>query len=150
MRRAVRIEAAGSWPAGEAVASVTLAFDERHRRRIRLTDDRGEDFLLDLEAPALLAQGDGMALDEGGYIEVRAADEPVADIQCEDATHAARLAWHIGNRHAPVQLLGEAALRIGDDHVLVGMVEGLGGKVRRHMAPFAPEPGAYEGGGHGH
>ncbi len=150
MRRAVHVKLSGSWPTGATVASVTLAFEDRHRRRIRLADDGGEDFLLDLEAPVLLADGDGLVLDDGGIIEVRAADEAVADIQCADGMHAARIAWHIGNRHTPVQVLGEDALRIGDDHVLVHMAEGLGGEVTRRLAPFVPEPGAYAGSGHEH
>ena len=150
MRRAIAVKPSGSWPNEEAVASVTLAFEERHRRRVRLNDDTGEGFLLDLEKPALLGDGDGLTLDAGGIIRVLVAHEPVANIQCDDGIHAARLAWHIGNRHTPVQVLGDGALRIGDDHVLVHMVEGLGGRVTRHLAPFDPEPGAYAGGDHGH
>jgi urease accessory protein len=68
----------------------------------------------------------------------------------------ARFAWHIGNRHAPVQVLSDGSLRIRDDHVLVAMLEGLGASVVRRRAPFSPEPGAYarnghdKGHGHGH
>ena len=150
MRRATHIHRAGEWPAESAAATVTLAFDDRHRRRIRMTDDAGEPFLLDLPEAALMADCDGLALLDGGYIRVRAADEAVADIEGESPAHTARLAWHIGNRHTPVQVLPDGVLRIRDDHVLVAMAEGLGAKVVRRMAPFSPEPGAYAGGGHAH
>lgn len=69
---------------------------------------------------------------------------------CGSADTCARIAWHLGNRHIPIQILFECSLRIQDDHVLVHMVEGLGARVRRHEAPFTPEPGAYAGGGHSH
>lgn len=149
MRRATHHCPAGSWPPQAAIATATLAFDDRHRRRISLADDSGALFLLDLPAAALLADGDGLALDSGGYIRVRAAEEPVIDIGGDNAAHVARLAWHIGNRHVPLQVLPDGRLRIRDDHVLAAMLEGLGAMVEHKRAPFAPEPGAYAS-GHGH
>ena len=156
MRRATEIRTRGSWPSEQAVATVTLDFDDRHRRRIRLVDDGGRDFLLDLEEARMMGDGDGLRLSDGGFIRVVAADEAVADVSGSSPAHAARLAWHIGNRHAPVQVLPDGALRIRDDHVLVAMLEGLGASVVRRRAPFSPEPGAYArnghdyGHGHGH
>ena len=151
MRRATQHVAADQWTTDSAVATVTLVFDDRHRRRFRFIDDGGEPFLLDLANAMVLGEGDGLKLESGGIIAVRAADEDVADITAANAAHAARLAWHIGNRHTPVQVLDDGTLRIRDDHVLVAMVEGLGGQVIRRRTPFAPEPGAYAGeGGHGH
>lgn len=152
MQRAIDVKPSGHWtPTGER--SVTLPFDERHRRRIRMTDDQGAAFLLDLADARLLADGDGLVLEDGGVIAVRAAPEPVADIECADAVTAARIAWHIGNRHTPMQVLADGRLRIHDDHVMVHMVEGLGARVTRRRAPFEPEGGAYASGhsqGHGH
>lgn len=154
MRRAISVMPSGSWNGGVS-ATVTLAFDERHRRRIRMIDDAGEPFLLDLPDAVQLADGDGLALEGGGVIAVKAAPEPVAEIRCRDAETAARIAWHIGNRHTPLQVLAEGRLRIRDDHVLVAMVEGLGATVARLSAPFEPEGGAYanaasQGTGHRH
>lgn len=152
MRRAIEVKRAGSW-AGAAAGFVTLAFDDRHKRRLRMADDLGEPFLLDLAEATLLADGDGLVLDGGGVIAVRAAAEPVADVVACDGAHLARLAWHVGNRHTAVQVLDASRLRIADDHVLVAMVEGLGATVLRHVAPFQPEPGAYaqgQGGGSAH
>ena len=76
---------------------------------------------------------------------VRAAIEDVLEVEGFDTQHAARLAWHIGNRHTPIEVLENGALRIQYDHVLAHMLEGLGGTVTRATAPFAPESGAYDG-----
>jgi urease accessory protein len=148
MRRAITLKRAGSWT-GESSATVTLPFEDRHRRRIRMTDDAGGYFLLDLPDAVRLADGDALILDQGGMIVVRAALERVADLHCKDTADALRLAWHIGNRHTPVQVLPDGVLRIADDHVLVAMAQGLGASITQHMAPFQPEGGAYAT-GHGH
>lgn len=151
MRRAVAIVPQGSWPDSEAVATVTLAYHDRHRRRVRMKTDDDEAFMLDLPQATMLRDGAGLALEGGGYIRVRAAHEAVADIFCSFADDRARIAWHIGNRHVPLQVLPGGALRILDDHVLVDMVRGLGARVICYRAPFAPESGAYAGGhDHGH
>lgn len=148
MRRAIRVAPAGRWPKEEATASVTLAYDDRHRRRIVLDADDGRPLLLDLQHAAVLAEGDGLALDDGGWIAVRAAAEPVIEASAGDPAATARLAWHLGNRHAPVQVLADGTLRLRDDPVLAAMLEGLGAKLRRCPAPFDPEPGAYAGARH--
>ena len=82
-------------------------------------------------------------LEGGGVLAVIAADEAVADIHTHSVAETARIAWHIGNRHIPVQVLGDGSLRIRDDSVLVAMIEGLGAHVHRGQAPFSPEGGAY-------
>jgi urease accessory protein len=132
------------------VAEVTLAFDARHRRRFRMTDEHGEPFLLDLKRSTLLNDGDGLVLDDDSIIRVRAAEEAVADVRGPTPAETVRLAWHIGNRHTPVQVLPDGVLRIRDDHVIVAMVEGMGGIVTRRSAPFSPEPGAYARAESGH
>lgn len=149
MRKAIKRIQSGEWNASEEVGTVTLAFDDRHRRRIRLSDDSGEAFLLDLPEAEHMHEGDGLALDSGGVLQVRAAIESVLDITCTDLVHTARIAWHIGNRHIPVQVLDDGALRIRADHVLAEMLRGLGCDVSERKAAFSPEPGAYASGGHG-
>ena len=151
MRRATRCEKAGHWPARDARGSVTLAFDDRHRRRIRLRSDDGADFLLDLAEATVLADGDGLALDDGGWLAVRAAPEALMEVTAHDAGQMARLAWHIGNRHLQAQIERERIL-IREDSVIADMLAGLGAHVRRVMAPFSPEGGAYDGHmpGYGH
>ncbi len=143
MRRAIAVISNRSWPKAETVGTVTLGFHDRHRRRVRMSDDGGTEFLLDLPQAAVLKDGYGLALEGGGYIQVRAALEAVADFRASSPEHLARLSWHIGNRHVPAQVLPHGVLRILDDHVLVDMARGLGAEVVRHHAPFAPEAGAY-------
>ena len=88
--------------------------------------------------------------ENGFIIEIQSAIEAVLDIECQDTEHAARVAWHIGNRHIPLQVLKNGHLRIGADHVLAEMLKGLGAKVMDVQSEFSPESGAYASGGHGH
>ena len=88
-------------------------------------------------------------LDDNRLIEVIAAPEPLVEIRGVDPHHLVRVAWHLGNRHLPVQLLGDR-IRIRADHVIQDMIEGLGGHVEAIEAPFDPEAGAYAAGGHHH
>ena len=97
-----------------------------------------------------MAGGDGLRLSEGGFLRIQAAPEPVLDMVCASAAEAARLAWHIGNRHCALQVLDSGWLRIRDDHVLADMLRGLGVRPVARMDAFEPEAGAYAGGSHGH
>ncbi len=142
MRRALEKVKAGDWPKEKSSGSITLAFDDRFRRRIKLTTDQGEDLLLDLEHAERLDEGDGLKLENGRFVEVRAAEEDVLEIACADARALARVAWHLGNRHLPTEIGGNA-LRIRPDHVIEDMALGLGAKVKLIRAPFRPEGGAY-------
>lgn len=128
---------------GTPADTVTLAFDDRHRRRLRLTTDGGRSFLLDLAEARVLRDGDLLALDDGSFVQVRAAPEAVVDVQAADPLALARIAWHLGNRHTPTQIL-DGALRIRADHVLEHLLtDHLGAVVTRATAPFDPEGGAY-------
>jgi urease accessory protein len=149
MRRAITVHMRGRWPDEAAIDTVTLPFLDRHRRRIRLVADSGAPFLLDLPRAHHLAEGDGLELDNGSYIRVRAAAEAVIEIATDTPIDLLRIAWHVGNRHLPMQAL-EGRLRIRADHVIAMMVEGLGGRISRLDAPFDPEIGAYAGAPHGH
>lgn len=148
MRRLIKAAPAGRWPSAEAAGSITLAFDDRNRRRLRLLTDQGEPVLLDLVKPQPLAEGDGLGFEDGGWLVVHAADEDVLEIAATDRQHLARLAWHLGNRHLPTEILPER-LRIRYDHVIEDMLRGLGARLCRRRAPFQPEGGAY-GGHHQH
>lgn len=142
MRRAIAVRHRGDWPEAEAADAVMLAYLDRHRRRIRLVAASGQAFLLDLPRAQHLVDGDGLELDGGGYLRVRAAAEPVLEIAAADPAGLLRIAWHLGNRHLPVQVAGDR-LRIRADHVIAEMVTGLGGRVTGLEAPFDPEIGAY-------
>lgn len=150
LARATTVASANEWPAERQRATVTLDYDGRYRRRIRLITDEGAPFLLDLPQAVRLGEGDGLVLEDGGYVRVVAAAEPVADLSCRELSETARVAWHIGNRHIPIQILPDGALRIRDDHVIVEMARRLGAQVHRHQAPFSPEPGAYASRGDKH
>jgi len=130
------------------VDRILIDFDRRHRRRIVLATEAGQDILLDLPQAVRLRDGDGLLLDGSGIVLVQARPEPLLDIHTHDAAALVRIAWHLGNRHLPVQLLG-AHLRIRRDHVIADMVRTLGGHVAEIEAPFDPEAGAYAG-GHSH
>ena len=143
VKRASRVARAATWPAACAIDRVTLDADERHRRRIVLTGERGTRFLLDLADATALRDGDGLVLDDGAIIAVIAKPEPVVEIAAPDAAALARLAWHLGNRHSEVQLVGDR-LRIRRDHVLEEMLVGLGARLTPMEAPFEPERGAYD------
>src|SRR3989440_5008309 len=126
MRRAITVHPGGNGREDAAVGSVTVAYLARHRRRIRLVADSGTPFLLDLPRAQHLTEGDGLELDNGGYMRVRAAPEPVIEVVADSPTDLLRVAWHLGNRHLPLQILQER-LRLRADHVIAAMIEGLGG-----------------------
>ena len=149
VKRAVSWAKAGTWPADRAVDSLTLSHDDRHRRRLQLETDRGTDLLLDLAEAVALSDGDGLRLDDGGWIRMIAAAEPVIDASAATTENLLRLAWHLGNRHTPAQLFADR-IRIREDHVLAEMLRGLGAQVERIEAPFSPEGGAYPVGSHRH
>jgi urease accessory protein len=141
MIRATEVRGQYRW--AEAPAdTVVLDFDDRHRRRMAMTGTRGLEFLLDLENAVALRGGDALVLEDGRLVEVVAAPEPLFEIRGADPQHLVRIAWHLGNRHLPTQIMGKG-LRIRRDHVVEAMVKGLGARVIEIEAPFDPEGGAY-------
>jgi urease accessory protein len=141
MIRATEVRGQYRW--AEAPAdTVVLDFDDRHRRRMAMTGTRGLEFLLDLENAVALRGGDALVLEDGRLVEVVAAPEPLVEIRGSDPQHLVRIAWHLGNRHLPTQIMGKG-LRIRRDHVIEAMVKGLGARVIEIEAPFDPEGGAY-------
>lgn len=145
--RAIAVHPAGAWPPEAARDSVTLGFDDRHRRRRRYTGERGLAFLLDLPEATVLRDGDGLALEDGGFVAVYAAPEPLIEVTADSPGRLMRIAWHLGNRHLPAEIAADRIL-IRDDHVIRRMLEGLGATLRQVEAPFNPEGGAY--GEHNH
>jgi urease accessory protein len=141
MIRATRVQGQHRWTQPPA-DTVVLDFDDRHRRRMAMTGTRGLEFLLDLENAVALRGGDALVLDDGRLVEVVAAPEPLTEIRCNDPHHLVRVAWHLGNRHLPTQIMAKG-LRIRRDHVIEAMVKGLGARVIEIEAPFDPEGGAY-------
>jgi urease accessory protein len=148
MIRATRVQGQHRWnePAAD---TVVLDFDDRHRRRMAMTGTRGLEFLLDLENAVALRGGDALVLEDGRLVEVVSAPEPLLEIRGADPHHLIRVAWHLGNRHLPTQIMPKG-LRIRRDHVIEAMVKGLGARVIEIEAPFDPEGGAYAGAAHAH
>ncbi len=139
MQRATSITRHFHNPAG----AITLDETARHRRRVKMVSDNGIEFLLDLPKARLLRHADGLVLDDGRVIEVRAAMEPLYEIRARDARHLTAIAWQLGNRHLPAQIF-EHRILIRRDHVIAEMLAGLGAEVTEIEAPFDPEGGAYE------
>jgi urease accessory protein len=138
MRRVTEIKRAGEWHAVAAIDRVVLDSSDRHRRRVVFTGERGISALLDWPQPVLLKDGDGLVLDDGAILRVLGEHEPLLELGAPTPLQLVRLAWHIGNRHADVQIFGER-LRIRRDHVLEEMVVGLGATIAAIEAPFDPE-----------
>lgn len=126
---------------------LTLPFELRRKSRLRTRLDDGREVALLLERGSVLRDGDRLRSDCGRCIEVAAGNEPVSVVRANDARTLARAAYHLGNRHVPVQV-GRHELRYLADHVLDEMIAGLGAEVVRAELPFEPEAGAY--GHHGH
>lgn len=146
--RAAALLPAGTWT-GSPLDRVLIDWDRRYRRRILLRTEAGMDLLLDLPQAARLRDGDGLLLDGGGVVRVEARPEALLELHAPTSDALVRIAWHLGNRHLPVQPL-DGRLRIRADHVIADMVRGLGGHVAELYAPFDPEAGAYAGGHHHH
>lgn len=138
--RATRVRPAGSWSQADDV--VVLTFDDRFRRRLMMTSVSGMRFLLDLSEARALRGGEALCLDDGRLIEIVAAAEPLIEVSMAPVSALARLCWHLGNRHLPVQFVGQR-LRLRRDHVIEDMIRGIGGAIRFIDAPFDPEGGAY-------
>ena len=149
MRRSIAVKPVGAWNAREAIDRVILDADDRQRRRIMLAGEKGTTFLLDLERPVSLRNGDGLVLDDGGVIEVRGAPETLIEIKGRSATDMLRLAWHIGNRHTDLQIV-EDRLRIRRDHVLEAMLAQMGASLAPVDAPFDPGAMPQTAGGASH
>ena len=135
----------GEWQ--EAADTITLDEQVRHRRRMAMVSDGGIAFLLDLPEARLLKEGDAILLDDGRLVAVRPKPEELFEVRGRDARHLLAIAWQIGNRHLPAQLLPDAIL-IRRDPVIREMLVGLGAEVRDIEAVFDWEGGAYAGAPH--
>jgi len=132
----------------EVKGQLRLPFDPRQKSRLRTHLVSGEEVALMLPRGDILRGGDLVVASDGRVVEVVAEPEKVLHITCRSAAEVTRTAYHLGNRHVPVQV-GEGFLRIIADHVLEEMVRGLGATIEPMEAAFEPEAGAY-GGGHRH
>jgi urease accessory protein len=144
------VEGAGP-PPGAALATVTLTLDERRKSRLLASLDDGREAAVLLPRGSALRDGDVLRAEEGPLVRVRAAAESLSVAHTKDAHLLLRGAYHLGNRHVPLEL-GDGWLAYQHDHVLDDMVRGLGLVVEARLAAFEPEGGAFrhEGAGHAH
>jgi urease accessory protein len=149
MHRVATIAPAGSWDTATAIDRVILDADDRQRRRIVLNCEKGTRMLLDFDKPVTLRDGDGLVMDDGSVVLVSGLPEPLAEIAASSPRDFVRIAWHLGNRHTDVQIVG-GRLRMRRDHVLEGMLRGLCAVVTRIEAPFDPQATVPHSHGHGH
>ena len=125
------------------ILRLILPFEQRQKSRLRAKADNGEEVALILPRGKVLRGGERVQATDGREVEIVAAPEKLAHIESADL---ARVAYHLGNRHVPLQV-GAGFVRIAEDHVLEEMARKLGARVSRVEAPFEPEAGAY---GHQH
>jgi len=135
-------------PGGPASDTLTLPFERRQKSRQRVQLDSGAEAAVMLPPGTRLYDGDVLIDAQGECVRVIAAAESLSCVRSADPLVLARAAYHLGNRHVPVQL-GPGLLRYAHDHVLDDMLRQLGCTVVSERAAFEPEGGAY-GGGHGH
>lgn len=130
---------------------LSLPIEKRIKSRLRVVLDDGSEAGLFIPRGHTLRDGMQLKSECGKVVEIKAAPEHVSTIYCDNPLLLARMAYHLGNRHVPLQVTHHW-LRYQHDHVLDDMIQGLGGKVQSEMAPFEPEDGAYGGssGGHQH
>jgi len=132
-----------------ADVALKLTFEERRRTRQRARLEGGEEVALFLDRGTILRGGDCLQAEDGRIVCIVAAAEALMEVTAADAALLARAAYHLGNRHCPVEV-GEGLLRFPADRVLAEMLAGLGLEARPVNAPFEPEAGAYAAGHHHH
>lgn len=132
----------------EVKGQLKLPFEARQKSRLRTQLASGEEVALLLPRGEILRGGDLVVASDGRVIEVVAEPEKLFHVECGTPSALACAAYHLGNRHVPVQV-GDGFLRLAADHVLEEMLKGLGARVSAVELPFEPEAGAY-GAGHQH
>jgi urease accessory protein len=149
MLRATSVLAAADRRDRPVIDTVILDYAQRSAQKITVTGVKGGAFEIDLRQPARLRTDDVLVLEDGGLVEVVAAPEPLIEARAKDLAVLSRLAWHLGDRHVPVQVLPNR-IRARRDAAVETLLTSLGAKVAMIEAPFEPEGGAYASSGHGH
>ena len=142
MLRVVRVVRPAEGEGARAIDSVILKPDQRRLQAAHLTGVKGTPIGLMLPDPVMLRMGDALELDDGSLVEIVIEAEPLVEVRGGDLTHLARLAWHLGDRHVPVQILANR-LRMRRDAALETLLKNLGARLTAIEAPFDPEGGAY-------
>lgn len=149
MPRATRVQPAADRQPGTVVDTLILSYTQRQAQKGFLFGTKGACIELDLAEPVRLRTDDALVLDDGTLVEIVAEPEPLMEARAADLPALARLAWHLGDRHVPVQVL-DKRLRLRRDPAIEELLQRLGAKVTAIEAPFEPEGGAYEVHAHDH
>jgi len=142
MPHASSVAAAGHRHERPVVDTVILDYAHRSALKVIVTGIKGTVIEIDLRQPARLRTDDLLVLDDNTLVEVVAAPEPLIEARAADIAGLARLAWHLGDRHVPVQVLPNR-IRARHDDAIENLLKSLGAKVTAIDAPFEPEGGAY-------
>jgi urease accessory protein len=142
MPRASSVIAAGHRRDRPVIDTVILDYAQRCAQKVAVTGIKGGTIEIDLHQPVRLRTDDLLVLDDGNLVEVVAAPEPLIEARAGDLAGLARLAWHLGDRHVPVQVLHNR-VRALRDGAIEALLATLGAKVTVIEAPFEPEGGAY-------
>jgi urease accessory protein len=151
MPRAIKVLAASQRRDEPTTDTLLLNLDQRRSHSGHVFTGSGMCIELDLEAPVWLRTDDALVLEDGRLIEIVAEAEPLLEVRAADLLALARIAWVLGDRHVPVQILGNR-LRLRRNPTARALLLDLAAKVTEIEAPFDPEGGAYSpsAGGHGH
>ena len=133
----------------QSAMTIELGFDDRQKSRHKGVTQCGKEIGWFIERGHVLKEGDFLKCTSGELIRIVSAQESVSTVYAKSALDLTRAAYHLGNRHVPLQIT-ETFLRYQHDHVLDEMVKGLGLQVEVENAPFQPEAGAYAAGHSGH
>jgi urease accessory protein len=149
MPRATRVLSASERRDAAVIDTLILPHAQRQAQKGFVFGVKGTCVELDFAEPVRLRTDDALVLEEGGLVEVVAEPEPLLEARAADLAGLARLAWHLGDRHVPVQVL-ERKLRLKRDPAIEALLAGLGAKLVEIEAPFEPEGGAYAAPAEGH
>lgn len=142
MLRAITLVRGPQTDRTRVVDVVILNHEQRRHCYGAVVGTKGTELFVDFAAPSPLHDGDGLVLDTGDIVEVRAEAESLIEVHAAALAALARMAWALGDRHVPVQILSDR-LRLRPDAGLEGLLRGLGGSIEHIVAPFEPEGGAY-------
>jgi urease accessory protein len=134
-------------------SSVELDWDVRQKSRFEASDSAGRQLGVFLPRGTVVRGGDVLVAQDGSLIKVMASAQAVLKITACSSHGSAfdliRAAYHLGNRHVPIELKPEH-LKIEPDHVLMEMLRAMHLTVQEVTESFEPESGAYAQGGHAH
>jgi urease accessory protein len=149
MRRATRVLKSAERGGRTVVDTVILDYAQRSAQTMAVTGVKGGRFEIALAQATRLRTDDALVLDDDSLVEVVAAPEPLIEARAADVAGLARLAWQLGDRHIPVEMLPNR-IRVRRDDDVEKLLRSLGAKVSLIEAPFEPEGGAYESHAHHH